>query len=75
MARGSAAFIFKVESELSGSDLKKDIETKIVKNAINPDNKNESRRGFMNLNVEPEDYVVGIPQIYFKSNSENLSTN
>lgn len=72
MARGSAAFIFKVESELSGSDLKEDIKNKIVKNAINPDNNNESKRGFMNLNVEPEDYVVERPQFYFNEIENKL---
>ena len=72
MARGTAAFIFKVESELSGSDLLQEIKNKVQKNVMNLDNNNESKMGFMNLNVEPSDIIVERPHIYFNEIENKL---
>ena len=46
--------------------------TKILKNTINLDNNNASRLGFMNLNVEQDNYVVDRPQIYFNEIENKL---
>lgn len=72
MARGTAAFIFKMESELSGSDLLKEIKNKVQQNVMNLDKNNHSKTGFMNLNVEPSDIMVERPQIYFNEIENKL---
>lgn len=72
MARGTAAYVFKIESKLSGSDLLQEIKNKIVENAINLDSNDNSKRGFLNLNVEPNEIIVERPKVYFIEKEKKL---
>lgn len=73
MSRGTAAFVCKVESKLSGSDLRNLIEKKILENVYKSNNVNEARRGYLNLNLETsESPSRKLPEFYYYEKENKL---
>jgi hypothetical protein len=74
MGRGSAAFVFKVDSNIniSGSELKEIIKNKIMTNIRKPGN-TDTGRGFINLNVgNTELPIQKMPEVYILEKEKKL---
>jgi len=73
MGRGTAAFVFKLVSNLTGHDLKEVIKTKILDHVYKPVENQETGRGFININVEtPELSTLKIPEVYYFERDNKL---
>ena len=74
MGRGTSAYLFKIDSKLSGKDLKKKIEEVISANQIQESSPKKQQKGFVNINLPDENSPKEIPKLYFMESQDGRLT-